>query len=823
MRKVQKDLLPHPKIALSTPFFIFRKKRRGIALVLTVGILALLVLVGISFTINMMMDLKSSKSFEDSVKAKYLAEAGVNRSINELRYGAGGAIQSAADYPGEAWYSGYSDSSLLDNLGGYSTIIIDCNRQIYINDSLNPNLGAILTNLNTALGSPLTSADISQLITARPAAGYITKEQIKTVLSGSASQAQAKYNAIKDYITIYAFVDPDVISAAYPYAAAPRAPINVNTASRQVLIAVLTGITNNGVNSISSAEASSLADYLIANRPYMTYDDLWTRLLAAQAASIIADGDAAIVMANADPNTDYMSANPNNSWRGKHISKSSSAAYPRAGTDGIDKTQLTVYTTEFCFNSGGYYEITSTGTLRNPGGSQVASKSLDVVVKLFDQWRQTTQAQFEAGVKANVTTYPEPVAAVPAAANYDGQIMLATLKDSTPDSGTHFLVNYNGNSSLNADSGQAFTHLNGKTNPNIASVIDTANRGNMYPDGLYLGDGSLAGDATYDPAYPASGAVDNTIGTAEMWVKSDWYTSDQWLLGTYNCARFLAVTDSNNFGRSAIEFEFWRQSWDKHLSTKTWGDFAASGSLYGANYWGYDSWWARYYYCVYSQQFDNSQWRAGGWHHVAFSWRYWDQGTPTPQGEQWLYCDGYAWNQVARYPTGPTLPFNFIQVGGDAWNDLSKDVECYSTIAGIRIFNSVRTQAQIQADSDRGIYYNAGDASFESAPLSSQLPSLPNNTPARLCNAYWTEHLPAGVPGADMQFDVFDGSNWIGSYSTRTNTAGNSLDRPTSNLGAVKYKAYFITTGTGLLDTPLLDDVTITYTRGARILYLRGV
>lgn len=779
--------------------------RRGIALIITVGALAMLILVGVSFALNMMLDLRFSRNFENVTKAKYLAEAGIKRAISELLYGPGGAIQSAADYPAEPWYSGYGDTSLLNSRGSYNVTIIDCNRQIYINDT-NPNLSAILANLNAVLGSPLTAADISQLIANRPAIGYTTKEEIKRTFTGSASQIQNKYSAIKDYITIYAFVDPDVISPTHPYPAVPRAPINVNTASRQVLIAVLTGVSD-GVNSISSTEAASLADYLIGGRPYTTHDQLRTRLVSAETA-VIEDGDAAIVMANANPNTDLMSCNPNNSWRNKHISKSGSLSYPRAGVDGINKTKLTVYTTEFCFNSGGYYEVVSTGIVRQyPGGSSVASKTLQVAVKLFDQWRQTTQAQFEAGAKSNLTTYPEPIAAGITAANYDGQIMLATLRDSTPNSGTHFLVNYNGNSSLNADSGQAFTHLTGQINPNIASIIDTANRGNLYPDGLFAGEGT-----TYDAAYPASGAVDYTVGTVEMWVKPDWDagSGSQYSVSAWNCPRFLAMTDTLHFYYSAIEFEYWRNSWNRYLATKTWAGITSQpADWHGVN--GWYSWSGWYHYDIYSQQFNNDQLKAGDWRHVAFYWHYWDQGTPNPQGEQRLYCDGYAWNQSAHYPTGPQYPFNYIQVGGDAWSD----VEAYSTIAGVRIFNSIRTQAQIQADSDRGMYYTAGGASFES--------SANIIGTARLCNVYWTEHIPAGVPGADIQFDLFDGSNWMGNYTTRSDPAGNSLNRLTGGAGAIKYKAYFIETGSGLRDTPLLDDVTITYTKGAHILYLRDV
>ncbi|MDD4879875.1 MAG: hypothetical protein PHR22_05440, partial [Candidatus Omnitrophica bacterium] len=320
--------------------------------------MALILLVGTSFAINMIVDLRSARNFRNAAEAKYLAEAGINRAISELLYGNEGFVSNAVDSPDELWAQSPAFNTTVGN-GGYRVDkIYDCAGQIYINDA-NPNLSVMLESLVASLGAPLSAGDGAAIVTNRPAAGYTTKETIVEALPGAAlADKKAKYNKIKDHITLQAFIDYDVISPVLPYPAAPRAPVNVNSASREVLIAVLTGVSD-GANTMTSEKAASLADHVINNRPYGTYDQLRAILLSAETLGYIAGGDAAVVMANANPNTDLMRANPNYSWRYKHISRYDpanpdiQAYYDANGVPlAVDKTALSVYTTEFCFNSG---------------------------------------------------------------------------------------------------------------------------------------------------------------------------------------------------------------------------------------------------------------------------------------------------------------------------------------------------------------------------------------------------------------------------------------------------------------------------------------
>ena len=62
-----------------------RRNKKGIALIFTVGVLALMVLIGTSFALNMIIDYRSSVNMAVSAQAKDAAEAGLNLAIISAR------------------------------------------------------------------------------------------------------------------------------------------------------------------------------------------------------------------------------------------------------------------------------------------------------------------------------------------------------------------------------------------------------------------------------------------------------------------------------------------------------------------------------------------------------------------------------------------------------------------------------------------------------------------------------------------------------------------------------------------------------------------
>ncbi|MHC4252047.1 MAG: hypothetical protein ACYS9X_23255, partial [Planctomycetota bacterium] len=63
----------------------------------------------------------------------------------------------------------------------------------------------------------------------------------------------------------------------------------------------------------------------------------------------------------------------------------------------LDKSDLNVGTTEFCFDSGGVYDIESVGRVYDRSKSVTAERRLRALVKVYDVWRESTQREFVCG------------------------------------------------------------------------------------------------------------------------------------------------------------------------------------------------------------------------------------------------------------------------------------------------------------------------------------------------------------------------------------------------------------------------------------------
>ena len=140
----------------------------------------------------------------------------------------------------------------------------------------------------------------------------------------------------------------------------PR-PINVNTASREVLTAVLTGLMSRAgqkqratggqaPNFVTPAEARAVGAAIVANdAPLETYDELRNLILQVNQAGGIDDHDVDAIFRNAlDP------ADP----------------------------LLTRGTVPFCFRSGDVYSLDVTGIQNDPAGNELARYSFREVVRV---------------------------------------------------------------------------------------------------------------------------------------------------------------------------------------------------------------------------------------------------------------------------------------------------------------------------------------------------------------------------------------------------------------------------------------------------------
>ncbi len=429
----------------------------------------------------------------------------------------------------------------------------------------------IFDNLGQILGaSPRLGV---RLVSGRPPGGY------RDVSALAAAIGSTDLELVRPYVTTEAWVDdqtmaPDPELATRRPAAGqilwlhpagqdtispawmtddPRAPVNVNSAERPVLAALVLGLaaryhvdTMNGpagagwtpvmaeTRAITAAQALAIADRILEyrsgtlardTRAYHTPGafDTWSEfyefvdlyLLGRTATGIDTPEAAAVLKANFNPNTDLTAFNPNLVlWKP------------------VDKGDLLAFTTEFTFRPTGIFEIESIGrVLRDE--RQVAVHAIRSAQAIYRIHRLSTQQQFEAAghekspnressvsystmAHATVDTYPE-CDRLGDFDKVDGQIGPATVESvETPaiDRRLAFRASYNGQGpdntgnwvlpnvhtgsdglSTQSATTRAVSAFNNdrsifKTRAS-ADPADPSNPGNVLPDGCLLSGNDL--------------------------------------------------------------------------------------------------------------------------------------------------------------------------------------------------------------------------------------------------------------------------------------------------------------------------------------------
>lgn len=337
------------------------RNNKGIALILTVGVLALMVLIGTSFAVNMMLDYKSSVNTLLSAQAKAAAEAGLNIAIVSAR---NTALTNFTAVPASPM-NGSLGNVGRGNTAAYSVTITDTASQINVNDT-NPNLDDMLEDLVAILGSPLQAGDGSAVVSYRATLGgqlYLTKEQVIDAFPGATlAVKKAKFNKIATYITVNSYIDENSEDSTAssltglnnpPSTYQRKAPVNVNTAAPQVLRAVLAPL-------ITPTDPTVLTNDIVTRRNTNFFDG-WNDFNGFIDDLAYLTGTEKIKIKN--------NANPNKI---------------KVGSGGLPFS----YTTDFCFHPSGIYEITSTGTVG------AAQKTITAFVRIYNVVNYTTKEQF---------------------------------------------------------------------------------------------------------------------------------------------------------------------------------------------------------------------------------------------------------------------------------------------------------------------------------------------------------------------------------------------------------------------------------------------
>ncbi|MBI4612367.1 MAG: hypothetical protein HY720_02045 [Planctomycetes bacterium] len=306
------------------------------------------------------------------------------------------------------------------------------------------------------------------LIDRRPAAGYSGERELKRTLallrSGNPGVGLEVYRRLSPYIVCHPWRDstvvaprrdrirPDPLASLLRYEKvelALRAPVNLNTASRSVLYAVLADIsgwafqegvlfhlnpfsglpeldrpTPGGASEPDRYErveigrdlALSVAEEIVAYRqaagPFRSWNDFDLFVASLVEKTVLSRRQADLVRAQAHPDTDMNKFDPD-----------------QVLYKAVDKSDLLEFGPEFCLSSMGRFEIESYGRVHGSDGSLLASAKIVAEVVIYDVLRDTTIADFEAGSRDAVEIYPEWERAL--VKTYDGQLGLAGVR-STP-------------------------------------------------------------------------------------------------------------------------------------------------------------------------------------------------------------------------------------------------------------------------------------------------------------------------------------------------------------------------------------------------------
>ncbi len=252
-----------------------------------------------------------------------------------------------------------------------------------------------------------------------------------------------------------------------------------------------------------------------------------------------------VLKAMANPNTDLNDFNPDaNRW--KEVDKTDLAGIP-AGAPSY------VHTTELALDAPGYVELRALGRVLDARGRLMAQRQAGVCARLWDLFRQTTQADFmqawrdgtpigqvfsgppapyplAGGAAQTLVSYPEPqqIETGPAAdAAYDGQIglgLVGTLSGPADRLKADLFDSLDGqgvNAGAVPDAWGPFRTPLVQSGPRV---------GNLFPDGLYSEkDATLKYPvaSNFDDrqaSSPIGGLVTSTyVFYIDFWVKPNWF------------------------------------------------------------------------------------------------------------------------------------------------------------------------------------------------------------------------------------------------------------------------------------------------------------
>ena len=709
--------------------------------------------------------------------------------------------------------------------GGYFTLKIeDLSSRLYINMKDHAHLQSILETL--AQECDLNKNIGTRIYNNRP---YLTLGEVKSKTNLSKSE----FDRLKPFITVHTWSDKKVVKPAplservgspkigdliyswetlrpkkidFPrdYSTGSykdegeivgRAPINVNTAAKELLVALIANLkgfylkevlptmkprdnyswpsistpfqigTVQETSPINTDEARRIAEAIISNRqatppaaPTLSYLGTfksWEQFnsFCDNELSFLTKAQRDVIKANFNPNTNLNDFNPD---------------YPRLLR--VDKTDLTYYTTEFCFYPTGYFNINSLGRVLGTKDNVKAEAEIKVVVKLFNVYRETTQSEFmeevwqdgkpvQNSISSNTTgpattanlslqTYPElPETTYLKNADYDGYISLATIENNYVSSAFRASFSAQG---LNADTGQIMMpDSNGPYKDRMIAQQDTYlsgwKPGKLFPDGVYS---EADSNKSSVPMYPYKPANIENLFIVSVWIKPHFFPEETGKIRCYlswdpkgnhsgypTCFNLFSMIDATMSGNQRNSGTFPSYSWHGK-------GFFIDNSLIAANGTSTNN------YGVGGTAMLNTNgqgsFQAGRWMHVGWSHQNFDNR---------LYINGQSFGNKYHFAYGDARGYDYNQSNnylrlGERKRDRHLDVPADSTLDEVIVITEEDEQDPYFANASTftalwqdGRYYRGNDGTFTSRTIDLAAEAgLPVNSPITLFFANWTEY-----------------------------------------------------------------------------------
>ncbi len=422
------------------------RKVRGVALIIVIGVLSLLVIIGTYFAINMQLEQKAAANYLNSVKARYVAEAGMQKALADIR---NLVINNAYS----SLITGIDAYSLSESFGDGSYSV-----SVEREDSKTDLNSATQTQLEAAMFSAAQAANI---VTYRNTYNFFTTiEEVKAV--GGVSDAT--FQSVKSNITANSPIIRGGLVAKYYD---DKSMADANFVGEIVELGPIKTISVAGAEYEPNAsyDASFAGCYLISSPTRWGLDNFgvkWEGYLYLPPTGTYPD-TVTFYLSSDDGSRLYIDNTlvVNNWTDGTHTDVSGSYIFTASGwhrikleyydnallnfcelkwnlsgsTEYIPAENLGFYPPKgagFTYNSAGNLRITSTGQLTSGAESKI-----EAVIKIFGTWTQTCRSEFSApwtSERGSASGNPNPGYTGYYLGDYsDGWVRNVTWLDSCPD------------------------------------------------------------------------------------------------------------------------------------------------------------------------------------------------------------------------------------------------------------------------------------------------------------------------------------------------------------------------------------------------------